>query len=97
MWSANARAAALVDFPFQRRDNAGSRWLRKAELAGGAREVTGARDAHEKPQRRQAIAHQESPIHSAHKYMLVLLAIYSANRQRGRFASAHVGAQTMGR
>jgi hypothetical protein len=28
--------------------------------------------------------------------MLVLLAIYSANRQGGRFASADVGAQTMG-
>src|SRR6266478_9778899 len=62
--------------------------MRKPELARGAREVTGARNSHEKPQRRQAIAHQESPIHSAHKYMLVPLAIYRANRQRGRFASA---------
>jgi hypothetical protein len=49
-----------------------------------------------KLQQRQAIAYQESAIHSAHKYMLVLLAIYSANRQRGRLASADVGAQTMG-
>jgi hypothetical protein len=28
--------------------------------------------------------------------MLVLLALYSTNRQRGRFASADVGEQTMG-
>jgi hypothetical protein len=35
-------------------------------------------------------------LHSAHKYMLVLLAIYSANRQRCRFSSADVDAQTMG-
>jgi len=31
--------------------------------------LPGARDAYEKPQRRQAIAHPESPIHSVHKYM----------------------------
>jgi hypothetical protein len=35
-------------------------------------------------------------IHSAHKYLLVVLAIYSANQQRGRFVTADADAQTMG-